>query len=270
MRRQFPYKKIITLAILLAASVSLMNVTGRPQDGPSFWGLLFQRVSRPAYGVWSGIKAKVDSAKVAYADKRDLSRRYQELESQITTIDYLRARIIEAEAENARLRELLAFQNASPGRYKVAEVLGRDPSKWFSSVTLAAGSAEGVRQDAAVVSQAGLVGRILSLSDHASTALLLTDPASGVGAAVQRSRDLGVVLGSGSPDVLTARFFSKDADVRVGDIMVTSGVGSKFTGGILIGEVISVQAPQPGLVKEATIRPAADLTHLEEVMVIVK
>ena len=113
-----------------------------------------------------------------------------------------------------------------------------------------------------------MVGRILELGDNVSTVLLLTDPESGVGAVAQRSRDLGVVLGGGGPQTLIARFFSKDADVQVGDRIVTSGMGSKFPDGLLIGEVVSVSVPQPGLVKEAVVKPSADFEHLEEVMVI--
>lgn len=270
MRRQFPYKKIITLAILLAASVSLMNLTGRPQDGPSFWGSLFHSASKPVISLYSTLRSRFGIVGTAFSDKQELVRQKEELEGQLGVLQYLQARLIEVEAENARLRELLEFEKTTPASYEVAKVYGRDPSKWFSSVSISIGSSEGIQPDAAVVSQAGLVGRILSLGDHVSTVLLLTDPESGVGAVVQRSRDLGVVLGGGGPDTLTARFFSKDADVEVGDRIVTSGMGSKFPGGILIGEVISVQSPQPGLVKEATIRPSADLEHLEEVMVVGK
>lgn len=270
MRRQFPYKKVITLAILLTASVSFMNVTGKPPDGPSFWGSLFQSALKPVSGAWSQARAKIEGIGVAFSDKQGLARRVKELESRLRVLDYLQSRLVEVEAENERLRELLEFQDLTPAKYKAAKVFGRDPSKWFSSVSISLGSEDGVQPDAAVVSQAGLVGRVLSLGDNVSTVLLVTDPASGVGAAVQRSRDLGVVLGGGSPDTLTARFFSKDADVRVGDLIITSGMGSKFPGGILIGEVISVRVPQPGLVKEAVVRPAADLEHLEEVMVVAK
>jgi rod shape-determining protein MreC len=269
-RRQFPYKKIITLAILVAASVSLMNLTGRPQDGPSFWGSLFQKASLPVAGFWSGLRSKFDVIGTAFADKEELLRQKETLEAQLGVLAYLESRLVEVEAENARLRELLKFKDTATGSYQVAEVFGREPSKWFSSVSISIGSLDDVQPDAAVVSQDGLVGRILSVGDHVSTVLLLTDPASGVGALVQRSRDLGVVLGGEGPDILTARFFSRDADVQVGDIIVTSGMGSKFPGGILIGEVISVQVPQPGLFKEATVKPSADFEHLEEVLVVAK
>lgn len=268
MRRRFQYQKIIILAVLVAASVTLMNVTGKPQDGPSFWGSLFQKASKPVGSAYLALKSRFQALTVAFADKEALIRKNQELETSLRQLRVLEAKLQEVEAENERLRDLLGFQEHSPGEYRVVEVYGRDPSKWFSSVSIAAGREQGIEPDAAVVSEAGLVGRVLSVGENESTVLLLTDPESGVGAVVQRSRDLGVVLGGGGPQSLTARFFSKDADVRVGDRIVTSGMGSKFPEGLLIGEVVSVRIPQPGLVKEAIVKPSVDFEHLEEVMVV--
>ncbi|HHY44350.1 MAG TPA: rod shape-determining protein MreC [Firmicutes bacterium] len=268
MRRRFQYKKIIVLAVLVAASVTLMNVTGKPQDGPSFWGSLFLKASKPVSSAYSAIVGRFESLRVAFADKEALIRKNEELEAALGQLRVLESRLQEVEAENERLRDLLGFQENAPGDYLVAEVYGRDPSKWFSSISIAAGTEQGVVPDAAVVCQAGLVGRVLSVGTNVSTVLLLTDPESGVGAVVQRSRDLGVVLGGGGQDSLTARFFSKDADVQVGDLIITSGMGSKFPEGLLIGEVVSVRIPQPGLVKEAIVRPSVDFEHLEEVMVV--
>ena len=100
--------------------------------------------------------------------------------------------------------------------------------------------------------------------------MLLTDPESGVGALVARSRDYGVVLGGNSQDSLTMRFFSKDADVHAGDQILTSGVGSLYPSGLLIGEVTEVYIPQPGLVKECRVKPTTEFEHLEEVLVMIK
>jgi rod shape-determining protein MreC len=66
------------------------------------------------------------------------------------------------------------------------------------------------------------------------------------------------------------RFFSRDADVRVGDEVLTSGVGSVYPAGLLIGYVTEVYVPQPGLVKECYVRPAVDFAHLEEVLVMIE
>lgn len=270
MRRHFPYKKIVTAVILLAASVSLLNLTGKPKDGPSFWESLFERAVRPFYSVYSAIRLKMDDCAAAFADKSDLIRKNAVLEKESQSVDVLRARLAELESENARLRDLLQFREDTPAKYTAAKVIGRNPSKWFSTISISLGAADGVQVDDPVVSRSGLIGRVISVLGSSSTVLLLPDPESGVGAIVEGSRDYGVAVGGSGPDELVLRFFSRDANVSPGDKVVTSGIGSKFPAGILIGEVVSVHVPKPGLIKEATVKPASDLEHLEEVMVVHK
>jgi rod shape-determining protein MreC len=269
-RRHFPYKKIITAVVLLAASVSFLNITGKPEDGSSFWESLFLKMARPFYGACSAVRFQLSFLSAAFANKDDLIRKNEELEKEFETVDVLRARLEELESENARLKDLLDFRETTPAEYKVAKVLGRNPNKWFSTLSISLGALDGVRADDPVVSRSGLVGRVLTIYDRMSTVLLLTDPESGVGAIVEGSRDYGVVVGGSGPATLILRLFSRDANVNPGDRVVTSGIGSKFPAGILIGEVVSVHIPKPGLIKEATVRPASDLDHLEEVMVVQK
>jgi rod shape-determining protein MreC len=267
-RRHFPYKRVITAVLLLAASVTLLNLTGKPKEGPSFWESAFTRISSPLYTAYSKLKNEAEYYSAAFANKNDLIRQNEELAGELDTVDALRARVAELEAETQRLKDLLQFQETTPGNYRVAKVFGRNPEKWFSTIDISLGSNDGVQVDDPVVSRTGLVGRILYTDKRTATVLLLTDPESGVGGTVEGSRDYGVVVGGNGPDTLILRFFSRDAVVQVGDKVVTSGMGSKFPPGILIGEVTSVYIPKPGLIKEATVKPASVLNHLEEVMVV--
>jgi len=267
-RRQFPYKRILTAVLVMAASVALLNFTGKPEQGPSFWGSAFTRLAEPIFAAYSSIQDSVRYYRASFADKDELVRRNEDLADRLSSVEALEARIDELESENARLKDLLQFQETTPGQYKVAKVFGRNPNKWFSTIDIALGSDDGIIVDDPVVSRTGLVGRVLSVDRRTSTVLLLTDPESGVGATVEGSRDYGVVIGGNGPDTLTLRFFSRDAVVEVGDRVVTSGMGSKYPAGLLIGEVTSVYIPTPGLIKEAAVKPASDLDHLEEVMVV--
>ncbi len=268
MRRQFPYKKIITLALLVAASVFLMNLTGKPSEGPSFWESLLYRLGSPFFRAFSAVSERYVAWTSAFQDKLALMEENERLLAELGAIEAIKAELAEVKSENERLRDLLDFIEASPGKYEVAKVVGRNPSKWFSTIGISKGTLDGVSVDCAVVSRSGLVGRVISTEDHYSTVLLITDPESGVGALVERSRDYGVVLGGNGPTTLLFRLFSKDTDVKPGDKVMTSGVGSKYPAGMLIGEVASVYVPQPGLVREAVVLPATDLEHLEEVMVV--
>ncbi|HHW18822.1 MAG TPA: rod shape-determining protein MreC [Firmicutes bacterium] len=267
MRRLFPYKKAILTALLLAASVFLMNVTGKPQQGPSFWETLCWKAAGPAIGVFQKAKEWSLGVSVAFRSKKALMEENQKLKEEIETLSSLKPAMENLLAENARLKELLQFKESSPGEYKVAKVIGRNPTKWFSTLVISLGTKDGVLPDAPVMSRSGLVGRVLSCDDDTATVLLLTDPESGVGALVSRSREYGVVLGGSGSDRLVLRFFSRDADVASGDKIFTSGMGKKYPAGIYIGEVTEVYVPKPGLVKECVVKPATDFDHLEEVLV---
>ncbi len=270
MRRQFPYKKTIALLLLVAASVSLMNLTGKPAEGPSFWETLLYKIAGPVVSAVGRARERYDSWRTAFSDKAYLQSENDRLTKELEYLASLEAKVGELEKENARLHELLGFVDEFPGTYEVAKVIGRNPSKWFSTVGISKGALDGITIDSAVVSRSGLVGRITSVLDHTSTVLLITDPESGVGAMVERSRDYGVLLGNSGNESLTLSLFSKEASIRPGDKVLTSGVGSKYPSGILVGEVTSVYSPKPGLVKEALVVPATDLEHLEEVMVIIQ
>ncbi len=270
MRRQFTYKKIIVAFLLVAASVTLMNLTGKPENGPSFWESLLLKSAEPVSRLSSGLFEKYRSLAVAFQDKEALRQENLRLTRELEGMASLRAALEDALQENARLRDLLDFRDDAPGEYVVAKVTGRNPGKWFATVTIAAGEEHGVYVDAPVVSRSGLVGRVIKTGEASSTVLLIADPESGVGACVQRTRDFGVLLGGNGPDALVLRFFSRDSGVEEGDAVVTSGIGSKFPEGILVGEVVSVYIPGPGLVKEALVRPASDLERLEEVLVMTR
>ncbi len=270
MGRQAPYKKVITMVLLLAASVVLLNVTGKAENEPSFWERFFLKLSEPVSKVVVRIKSKYQDFRLAFYEKKDLLSDNERLSEQIDTLEHLKALISDLRQENARLQGLLGFKESASGDYAAAKVLSRNPLKWFSTLAISLGAEDGVEAGLPVVSRSGLVGRILSSDHRVSTVLLITDPESGVGAMLERSRDFGVVLGTGDPDSLIMRYFSKDADVRPGDRVLTSGLGSKYPRGLLVGVVQSVYVPKPGLVKEATVKPASDIEHLEEVLVMMQ
>ncbi len=267
MRRQLPYRKAITLVILVAASVSVLNITGKTVGGDSWWSSLFLKWAKPLYQSFASIRATYEEWTAMTASKEVLMEENRRLSRQMETLEYLRALVADLRQENARLRDLLEFAENAPAEYMVAEIIGRNPVKWFSTLAISLGQDDGAKADSVVVSSSGLVGRILSVDRQSSTVLLITDPESGVGAISERTRDCGVILGTGDPKNLVLRLFSKDADVRPGDRVLTSGVGSKFQEGILIGEVVSVYVPKPGLIREALVKPASDMEHLEEVLV---
>lgn len=257
----------MVIAAILAASVSLANLTAGKEGEPSLWETWFAKTTRPLIESLARARNWVFGSASIFKSKRALAEENARLKAMVDRIGWLEAQIEALQKENYRLQDLLEFRKSLPGEYKAARVIGRNPGRWFSSVTIDIGTAEGVHVDDPVISNAGLVGRILSCEEHTSVVLLLTDPESGVGVVTNRSRDYGVVVGGKGDGTLVLKLFSKNADVLAGDKLMSSGLNSKFPAGFLVGEITDVYIPGPGLIKEALVRPAADFEHLEEVLV---
>lgn len=269
MRRSLPYKSMVLCLAAVLLSVSLMNITGRSRQGLSFWERLWLSSVSRVSEAFDTAYSWGESLASGFSSKQKLFEENKKLKQQISVIDSLEAKINELEAEVSRLKNLLNFKEQTAEQYVAARVIGRTPSKWFSTLVVSVGERQGVYPNAPVISRSGLVGRVISVADDWSLVLLLTDPESSVGAVVANSRDHGIVSGGSSRPFLSLQFFSREAQVKPGDKVVTSGMGSFYPAGILIGEVESVSVPKPGLVKVARVRPATDFDHLEEVLVAV-
>ncbi len=192
---------------------------------------------------------------------------YRKLQLQYSV---LRERIIgmdEVLKENNRLAELLDFKRRLVFSSVAANVVGRDPSRWNAVIFIDRGKEDGVDIGMPVVSALGVVGKVSEVGENRSKVILLTDPDFSVAALVKRSREVGLVSGS-LQGMGQMRYLSGNADVQVGDVIITSKLSSSFPEGLLIGEVIAVQMDQNSLTVNCTIKPAALLSQLEEVLVV--
>ena len=173
----------------------------------------------------------------------------------------------EALLANQRLSRLLEMKAALKAPVLAASVVGEDMSSWFSTMMIDRGSSSGIREGMAVVGADGVIGQIVKVSADTSRVLLLTDHASGIAATIQRSRARGVVKGKGA-GLCSLEFTTREEDVKVGDQVIASGIGGVFMKGMPIGEVTMVKKGEYGVFQTVTIRPAANLAHLEEVLVV--
>jgi rod shape-determining protein MreC len=177
----------------------------------------------------------------------------------------------ETARENARLRQLLGWQQKKPWKLKLANVVLRDPANWWRTVQINLGSRDGVRVNLPVLTPEGLVGRIASVSFTRSQVVLLGDPNCKAAALVDNpARDTGILESAGPLDgsLLTLVYVSKDADLKPGQNVMTSGLGGIFPKGIPIGKIVDSRQVEYGLFTEARVRLSADLSGLEEVWVL--
>lgn len=169
--------------------------------------------------------------------------------------------------ENIRLRKLLAFKESFSYELVPAQVIGRDPTNWFNTLLINRGSNSGIEKNMAVITPQGLVGRLMEVAPLWSRVLLILDQRSSVAALVQRSRVQGVVEGGWK--LCHMNYLGPEADIREGDLIVTSGLeGGFFPKGLLIGEVTRISQVHSGLLLSAEVEPQAEFAKLEEVLVI--
>jgi rod shape-determining protein MreC len=173
----------------------------------------------------------------------------------------------EALLANRRLEQLLDMKKSVKAETIAASVIGEDVTSWFRTLVINRGSSSGIREGMAVISADGVVGQTIKVSSSTSRVLLLTDHASGISATIQRSRARGVVKGKGEM-LCTLEFTTREEDVKVGDTVISSGIGGVFIKGLPIGEVTMVKRGEYGIFQTVTIRPAVNIPHLEEVMVV--
>lgn len=173
----------------------------------------------------------------------------------------------ELRQENERLRRLLGFAQSAKGRPLAARVLAIQPSAYFHTLIVGRGRSDGVRSPMVVVTGNGLVGLVYSVTQHTAHVLLITDPNASVGARIQRaeSRAVGVCRGIGE-EHLVLTFLAKDADVRPGDVVLTSGLGGVYPAGIPIGTVEEVIEQRQAGMREARVKPFVDVVRTEEVL----
>ncbi len=178
----------------------------------------------------------------------------------------------EMQARAANLEQFLPFVQSKPPAKLAAPVIAIGPGPGIGTLVVGCGIRQGVRAGAVVVAPQGLVGHVLDVSPTTSAVLIACDPRSAVGAMVQRpeSRAIGICHGLGNR-LLRCSYLTREADIRPGDTMITSGLGGPggiYPKGIVIGTVISVQDDLARSAKTAVVRMAVDPGRLEEVAVL--
>lgn len=187
-------------------------------------------------------------------------------------VDLLRNRLstgLEVYLENERLKNLLSLKQASPYRLMAARVIGRSPDNWSCSIIIDKGKNSGIRDGMAAVNFLGLVGRVIEAGKYTSKILLLNDPGLGVSGLIQRSRQEGLVCGTLGAHLLM-KYLPEESDIKVQDAVITSGLNSAYPKGLLIGKVIDIGKEFSGIGRFAIIKPAVNMSNIEEVLIIIE
>ena len=192
----------------------------------------------------------------------------RELKAQIEQMRLEQVRLSEDAAQAHRLQNLLSFKEQFVAKTVAAQVIGSSGSDLSRVIYIDKGSNAGLQRDMAVITADGVVGKVLMVYPSVAQVLLISDQSSGVGAILEKSRLQGVLRGSATGEVELERVMS-DEQVTPGEKVLTSGGDQIFPKGLPVGTVTKVGAGKD-LFLSIKIRPAADLSKLEEVLVLVE
>jgi len=255
---------LLLLALLLSVifllpkqTRSVLQAVGQPISAVVFLPIeALTTMEQSVIGLWQ-----------EYVALRHVREENRQLRRDLDVLQRQNSDLRESAVAAQRLGSLLEFKEQFVPHTVAARVMGRDSTNWYSSVILNKGDRDGIRPEMGVMTSAGIVGRVVKTGPFSSIVLLVTDPHNAITGIIQRSRDEGIVEGTFQGRA-RIKYLPLLASIRVGDIVVTSGLTGGFPRGIVIGTVLTMQKEEGELFQSAEIAPQADLSKLEEVLII--
>ncbi len=260
---------LITITILLI--IAMMFSVNRSYETTASDNIIVKitmPVQKLVYNVSSGVRDFFshfgDIAKIREENER-LNQKISVLESRIDQYS-------EYKYENERLRKLLGIKDTYKDfKLEAANVIGKDSSKWFLSITIDKGTNDGLSMADSVITYDGLVGHITDIGKDWARVTTILDSQSTVAVVVQRSGDMATIDGDvelAEKGLCKMTYISKDSTITVGDVAKTSGLGGVYPKGINVGKITQIHSENQGVSQYAEVKPTVDFDRLYEVYVI--
>jgi rod shape-determining protein MreC len=257
----------LRLIVYLALAMVLMVLDHR---NSWLWRLRYNAavVVEPLYRI-AGLPAEgARTLSVAFADRQRLTNQNQRLREDLLLANAKLNRMAAVAEQNERLKELLATQHSLELNVQLARVVGVDMGAYRYRVMLNLGARDGVKPGQPVIDAFGVMGQVVQVLPTTSVMMLVTDPNHAVPVTVERTGLRTVAYGSRGGDQLSLPTIPMAADVRVGDRLLTSGLGGRFPPGFPVGEITAVAPAATGMFLEARARPSADINRSEDVLLL--
>ena len=256
---------LIALVLLLVFSVLSLSLKRSPAlkkveglvislTAPGMEGLEY--VGRSVKQLWLG-----------YIYLVEVRRQNVELDRQLEEYRQREVRFQEAQQALTRLEALLDLKRQVALPVIGARVIAYDPSLWSRSAIIDQGKVQGVKEGLPVLAPQGIVGRVVEVYPEYSKTMLIVDRKSAADAMIQRTRVRGILKGKGG-NRCSLEFVPKNADVKVGDLVLASGLVGLYPKGLVFGKVTAANKKNPGVFQEIEVTSSADLSALEEVLVV--
>ena len=210
---------------------------------------------------------QVESTKNLAEQLLEASARIKYLEKKLADSQLELTTLRQQSTDTNRLRELLGLRTMMDRTTIAAEIITRNPDNWFEEVTVDKGGDDRITRGSAVITNQGVVGQVISISDKASVVRLVTDPDQRVGVLIQRIGQAGVLTGRRrSPAVID--YIPVGTSVEIGDKIVCLGNGGIFPAGHPIGVVSAVRRDVNGTTLSIEVRLSENFFDLSQVLVV--
>lgn len=252
---------LVVVAHIVLISAQVTSKSGMPVLQAVAFGLVAE-VQRGGAGAVDAVTALWSG----YVDLRGMRDENHRLREQLADAQIRLQQERALAQRSSELTRLLDLRSRITLVTTAAEVIAASATPDFRTVTLGKGTSAGLRPDMAVLAPEGVVGRVIVPSARAAKVQLLIDRNAAAGALVERTRAQGVAMGTGE-ESLRLEYVLGTSDVKVGDVVVTSGIDGIYPKGFVIGRIDYVERAG-GAYREIRIQPAADFTSLEDVLVV--
>ncbi len=265
MRNLFTSGNIRNLIILLVvASLLLLAVSG-------YLTPVFSFTFSPLISTQSWLSQRYLAIRDFFTSPRDMAslrERNAQLENEVAQLQSQIVELQENLSQAQILYTLLDFARTNPQHeYTAATVIGREISPYYQYIIIDKGSNQGIMHGMPVVTQQGLVGRIDAVVANASRVQLISDAESVVNVHLQNAKVEGQIVGSITGEI-SLEMIPQDAEVQIGDVLLTSGLGGNYPPNIFVGQVLSMQSQQNRLFLSGSVQSIVDFSSLSAVLII--
>ncbi len=257
----------IRVLILLFASILLMVVDHRQNHldamrkaiGAAVYPI--QLVVDAPFRLWEWIAEGTTT-------RNDLQLKLSRLHAERLLTNARLQRLSALEAENARLRDLLEARSKFRDEIRVVEIMAVDANPYRHNIVIGIGERDNVYDGQAIIDAVGVVGQVIETGVTTSQAILISDPSHALPVEVNRNGLRTIAKGTGDINRLDLPFLPNNADIRAGDLLVTSGLGGAFPAGYPVAVVATVNRIPQEPFADVTATPSAALDQVREVMLI--
>ena len=255
------------LASILIFSLVLMTVNVRYEKSNLFFESIVVWFFSPIQNLLTNTTSYVSDAFDHYFFLVETSKENDRLLLKVNLLSKKNNELIERNKLLERSDNLIEFLDKDERPFVIAKVIGYDATQWSKVIFINRGTNHKVQKNSSVMNNAGVIGHVIHSSPNSSKVLLITDGRSAVDSLFQETRESGITVGTGE-NICEMKFVPISAKINLGDKVISSGLGGVFPKGLVVGRVVDIVKQSQELFQDIMVEPSANLSNIEEVIVI--